>query len=101
MIYKDGEIDLVNKLWNECKHSFDIQPYNIIDEDELELENILGSGTFGCVKNGIWNSASGPLSVAVKIIQENTLMFDLSDLRGEVKSQSLFFNYYSKISPQI
>lgn len=84
LIYKDGEIDLINKLWNECRQSFDIQPYDIIEDCELDLDDFLGSGTFGSVKRGIWNSSSGPIPVAVKVIQENTQMFDLSDLRGEV-----------------
>lgn len=75
---------LINNLWKRCKETFDIQPYRIIDIKDLYLEEELGSGTFGCVKKGIWNSFRGKIPVAVKIIQENSQMFDMSDLRGEV-----------------
>lgn len=86
-IYKSnsGSFDIINRLWKTCKESFEIQPYNIIDIKELTLSKIeLGHGTFGSVQTGIWNSPNGKIPVAVKIIQENSQMFDLSDLRGEV-----------------
>lgn len=74
----------INSLWKKCKDTFDIQPYQTIDIKDLLLEDELGSGTFGSVKKGIWNSMTGKKPVAVKLIKENQA-FDLSDLRGEVK----------------
>ena len=46
----------------------------------------LGRGTFGCVKQGSWVSKGGSMPVAIKVIQDNSEAFDLSDLRGEVIS---------------
>lgn len=86
-IYKSqsGSFNIINRLWKACKNSFDIQPYHVIDIKDLTLNRVeLGSGTFGCVQTGIWNSPNGKIPVAVKTIQENTQAFDLSDLRGEV-----------------
>ena len=84
-IYKSASFDIINRLWKKCKSSFDIQPYNIINIRELSINKTkLGSGTFGSVQTGTWHSPTGDIPVAVKIIQENSEMFDLSDLRGEV-----------------
>lgn len=83
-IYAYGHTDIINNLWKECKNSFEIQPYNIIDVRELSLKKELGSGTFGCVKSGLWKNNGKMLPVAVKVIQDNSQAFDLSDLRGEV-----------------
>ena len=85
-IYSHGDVDIINRLWKECKNSFEVQPYSIIDIESLSLEdNELGRGTFGCVKKGTYQKISGEtIPVAVKIIQENNLVFDLCDLRSEV-----------------
>jgi hypothetical protein len=55
-----------------CKNSFEVQPYNVIKIESLELdEKEIGRGTFGCVKKGIYSKSSCErISVAVKIIQE-------------------------------
>src|SRR3990167_8641443 len=85
-IYSSGDSEFINRLWKECKNSFEVQPYNIIKIENLLLEdNELGRGTFGCVKKGMYVMPSGEsIPVAVKIIQENNLVFDLCDLRSEV-----------------
>ena len=89
-IYKMGEVGLINRMWKACKSSFDIQPYNTIDIASLSLTAELGSGTFGTVREGTWQQPDGTSrKVAVKFIQENTQMFDLSDLRGEFVALSL------------
>ena len=95
-IYSSGDVGIINRLWKECKSSFEIQPYNIIPIQSLTLNddnNELGRGTFGCVKKGIYKKPNGDdMAVAVKIIPENSLIFDLSDLRSEVFITFLLFN---------
>ena len=95
-MYALGDVEIINKLWKQCKSSFEIQPYNVIPIESLSLEeNELGRGTFGCVKKGTWINAAGEkITVAVKIIQENTLVFDLGDLRSEVP----YFYFFPKFT---
>ena len=95
-MYALGDVEIINKLWKQCKSSFEIQPYNVIPIESLSLEeNELGRGTFGCVKKGTWINAAGEkITVAVKIIQENTLVFDLGDLRSEVPYFYFFPNLH-------
>jgi len=89
-MYKAGHSNIINRLWKECKKSFKIQPYNIIDISELSIREDIGRGSFGGVKKAIWNSPDGPIPVALKVIQENSQLFDLSDLRGEVRFVNIF-----------
>lgn len=81
------DFTLVNLLWKRCKSTFEIQPYNEIPREDLQLGEEIGSGSFGKVYKGYWQpkriSNQTAVPVAVKIIPENSQLFDLDDLRGE------------------
>lgn len=81
------DFTLVNLLWKRCKSTFEIQPYNEIPREDLQLGEEIGSGSFGKVYKGYWQpkriSNQTAVQVAVKIIPENSQLFDLDDLRGE------------------
>lgn len=43
----------------------------LLEQNAIKMSSVLGSGQFGTVNQGIWETAKGPIPVAVKILNPN------------------------------